>query len=323
MPPGAAVALGLALLALGGDVLVRGATTLARLLGVTPAVVGLTVVAMGTSLPELVVSVLAAARGTPDVAIANVLGSNIFNVAATLGLTALVTTLPVHGAAVRLEWPVMFVASAVTLVVMRDGRIDRLEGGVFVVSLAFFTTYAVHVARRELAAAERVEFERTAAGLSVVPPHAAGVRERVLALALVVAGGVALLGGGRLLVDGAVAIARTLGVTERIIGLTVVAIGTGMPELVTSLVAAFRGRTDVAVANIIGSNVFNLLGILGVTALVSPVPVARGAVAVDAWWMLGTAALLYPLLRSGMRLRPSEGALLVAVYAAYLWMVLR
>ena len=318
----ALVVLGLTVLTGGGETLVRGATAIARVAGVTPAVVGLTVVAMGTSMPELAVGLLAAARDQPDLTIGNVVGSNIFNVAGILGLTGLVTALPVHGTAVRLEWPFMFLASCAALLVMRDGMIDRIEGAVFVIALVLFTAYTVRLARHEVSGKERREFEAAARDRSILAPAPAR-GDLIRALCLVAAGMVLLVVGGRWLVDGAVGVARTAGLSERVIALPVVAAGTGAPELATSLVAARRGRTDVAVANMVGSNIFNLLGVLGLTALVQPILVAREVIASDTWWMLGTTLLLYPLLRSGMRLTRAEGGVLLATYIAYVGLLLR
>jgi cation:H+ antiporter len=315
---------GLALLAGGGEALVRAATTLADLAGVSPAVIGLTVVAIGTSLPELVVSLVAAHQGQPDLAIANVVGSNIFNITATLGLTALILPLPVHGQAVKLEWPVMFAASFLCLLLARDGRLDRLEGGFFLVIMVLFIAYTVRIARHDVVGAEQ---EQLAAHVEArdIDTSRTPAASRLLAISLaVLAGGiVALVVGGKLLVDGAVSLARIAGMTERVIGLTIVAGGTGAPELATSLVAAYRKRTDVAVANMIGSNIFNILGILGVTALVSPVPVPPAMLATDFWWMIGSSLLLLPLLRSGARLSRAEGGLLMVVYVAYVTVLLR
>jgi cation:H+ antiporter len=316
------VVAGLVLLAGGGEALVRAATTLAELAGVSPAVIGLTVVAIGTSLPELVVSLVAALDGQPELALANVVGSNIFNVAATLGLTALLLPLPVHGSAVRLEWPVMFAASGLLFLVARDGAVDRVDGAAFLVGLALFVAYTVRVAQRDVGAAEARLLEEEVESRDI---DGAGGRRPGIAvpLAVLAVGLAALVLGGRLLVDGAVAVARLAGLSERVIGLTIVAGGTGAPELATSLMAALRRRTDVAIANMIGSNIFNVLGILGVTALVRPVPVADTVLRVDLWWMLGTAVLLLPLLYSGARLSRIEGGLLAGAYAAYLFVLLR
>src|SRR5688572_11191297 len=319
------VLVGLALLAGGGEALVRAATTLAELAGVTPAVIGLTVVAIGTSLPELVVSLVAATQGQPELAVANVVGSNIFNIAATLGLTALLIPLPVHGSAVRLEWPVMFAASFLCLLLARDGLLDRLEGGFFMVAIVLFIAFTVHVARSGVGAAETRQLEEQVESRDIDAAGApAGRPPRPIVPLVVLAIGIAaLVAGGQLLVDGAVALARIAGLTERVIGLTIVAGGTGAPEFATSLVAALRKRTDVAIANIIGSNIFNILGILGVSALVAPVAVSPALVRTDMWWMIGTAVLLLPLMRSQSRLSRAEGGLLVAVYVAYLVILLR
>lgn len=313
------VLLGLALLAGGGEALVRASTTIAAIAGVTPAVIGLTVVAMGTSLPELTVSLMAALNGKPDLAVGNVVGSNIFNVAAALGITALIVALPVHGNAVRLEWPFMFLASVVCWVLARDGVLDRVEGAFFVLSLALFIAYTVRVARRDVGASEAKELaaqvearDIDAGGGRIQPP-------RLMVPLLVLAAGLAcLVLGGKWLVDGASLLARIMGMTERVIALTIVAGGTGAPELATSLVAAFRGRADVAVANMIGSNIFNILGILGVTALVTAIPVSPAMATSDMVWMIGTSVLLFPLLRSESRISRTEGGILVVAYAAYL-----
>jgi cation:H+ antiporter len=319
----ALVVAGLILLAGGGEALVRAATTIAEIVGVSPAVIGLTVVAIGTSLPELAVSLFAAARGEPELAVANVVGSNIFNVAATLGLTAMLIPLPVHGSAVRLEWPVMFAASLVCLVVARGGLIDRVEGGVLLVALVLFIAYTVRVARRDVGIAETQQLTEHVHARDIDQSSTTrGGSKMPVSLLILTVGIIALVVGGRLLVDGAVALARVAGMTERVIGLTIVAGGTGAPELATSLVAAFRKRTDVAVANMIGSNIFNILGILGLTALIAPVPVSTALVRSDMLWMIGTSLLLLPLMRSGARLSRGEGALLVGVYAAYLIVLL-
>lgn len=310
---------GLAVLVLGGELLVRGATTVARLAGLTPAVIGLTIVALGTSTPELVVSVLAAVGGEPDIAVGNAIGSNIFNIAIVLGITALVIPLPVEGNAVRLEWPFMVLASFAALLVASDGTIGRLEGGLFVVALALFVAFSVRLARRDVKRAERGQL------VAATDAHElkGGGGRPLVAVGAIVAGLLLLVVGGRLMVDGAVAIARLIGMTERVIGLTVVAAGTSAPELVTSLVAAFRGRTDVAVANIIGSNIFNILGILGVAALIQPTPVSQALLSSDFLWMIGLSLLLFPLMRSRYVVTRVEGGVLVAVYGVYVVMLLR
>jgi cation:H+ antiporter len=315
----ALVLVGLLLLTGGGELLVRGAVAIARHAGLTPAVIGLTIVALGTSLPELVVSVIAGLRGQPDIAIGNVVGSNICNVALILGVSALMAPLPIRGSVVRLEWPVMFLTTVGVILVARDGAIDRLEAGTFLVALAMFVSWSVWIARREV---EETEATQLAANVEL---HALHTRRHEVALSVVavLAGLVLLTLGGRVLVDGAVRLAQLAGVTERVIGLTVVAVGTSAPELATSIVAAYRRQTEVAVANIIGSNIFNLLGILGVGGVILPLHVSPAMLASDVWWMLGTSAILFPMMRLGMRLTRVNGAVLVAGYVAYLWLLVR
>jgi cation:H+ antiporter len=310
------LAWGLVLLTVGGELLVRGATSFARLVGLTPAVIGLTIVAMGTSLPELVVSLIAGMRGQPDIAVGNVVGSNIFNLTAVLGVTGLIIALPVHGSAVKLEWPVMFAASLLVTLAMWNGTLVRWEGILFLIGLAFFTAYAVYIARHEVIALENAELE------AEVEERSRIASSRALSLGIVVVGTAILAYGGREFVEGASRLARVIGMDERVIGLTVVGAGTGMPELVTSVIAARRKQTDVAVANMIGSNLFNLLGILGVAAVVRPLSVNPEILRVDVWWMLATTALIFPLLITGMRISRREGGMLLAIYVAYLYFLL-
>lgn len=308
------VVLGLALLTGGGEALVRGATAIARLAGLTPAVIGLTVVAMGTSLPELVVSVIAAIRDQPDIAVGNIVGSNIFNIAVVLGVTALILPLPVRSSVVRMEWPVMFVVTLLAIVVSRDGLLDRVEAFFFLVAFVVFTAWVVRLARREVTSRERAELADSVEQRTLHPRRG---RELIVAGAAVVLGVVLLVAGGHALVDGASDLARLAGMSERVIGLTVVAAGTSAPELATSLVAAWRRQPDIAVANVIGSNIFNILGILGLTALVQPTPVSAAMLGSDMWWMLGTALVLFPLMRSNLRIGRIEGGILVLIYVVY------
>jgi len=309
---------GLVLLAGGGDILIRGAVSLARLAGLTTAVIGLTVVALGTSLPELVVSLLAALRGQPDIAVGNVIGSNIFNIAAILGATAVIRPVPIHGAAVKVDWPIMVLVSALGLLVMRDGAIDRFEGAFFVMGLVAFVSFSVWLARREVRNAEARELARSVA--EHAPP--ADWQQVGKSLMLVAGGIIALVIGGRLLVDGAVQLARVVGLTERVIGLTIVAAGTSAPEMAASVAAARKGHSDIAVANLLGSNIFNILGILGATALVTPIPVALEMVRSDAWWMMGVALVLFPLMRVGRSITRLEGAFLLGGYLLYVALLL-
>jgi len=309
-----AVAVGIGLLAGGGEVLVRGAVSLARALGISTAVIGLTVVAAGTSMPELSVSLMAAIGHHPDIAVGNIVGSNIFNTTVILGLAALFLPLVVHMSAVRLEWPVMFVTAALFLLLARDGAIDRLEGAFFLVLFLVFTGYVLRVARTEVTAADEAEI---GAALERLAPRARA--RRLLLDSLAVVGGLVMLAGGaRVLILGGTVIADALGVSQRIIGLTVAAAGTSLPELTTSLVAARRGQADIALANVLGSNIFNVLAIVGAVSVVTPQIVNPRFIASDDWWMVGVSLLLLPLMLTGRRITRREGVLLLLVYGAYL-----
>jgi cation:H+ antiporter len=307
------VVIGIGVLGYGADLLVRGAVTIATAARVSAAVIGLTIVSMGTSLPELTVSVAAALRGSADLGIGNVVGSNIFNIGVVLGVSALILPMRVHSSAVKLEWPFMFLASFQLLLLARDGELDRLEGGFFLAGIVLFTWYAVVIGRRAVGAEEIAdlteEVERRA--------PKADVRTAGAALGLIAVGVGLLVLGGELLVRGAVELARAAGMTERVIGLTIVAAGTGTPEVATSIVAARRGQSEIALGNVIGSNIFNVLGILGVSALLTPLAVAPEMIRSDFWWMLGLSLALFPMMRTRAVVTRFEGFLLVAVYVVY------
>lgn len=306
---------GFVLLALGGEALIRGAVSVARLARLSTAVIGLTIVAMGTSVPELSVSLVAALEGRSDIAMGNVVGSNIFNVAAIVGVSALVLPIQVHLTAVKLEWPFMFTALLACLLLARDGLIDRLEAGFFLLALVLFTVYAIRVARTGLTASDQAELAQEVERMTLARRLTVDVGLIGLGLALLAA-------GARVLVSGAVALAQLAGLSERVIGLTIVAAGTSLPELATSIVAARRGQPDIALANVIGSNVFNVLGILGVVALIRPQTVNPQIVSSDNWWMVGTAFVLFPLMVTGMRVSRLEGFALLAAYVTYVALLL-
>jgi cation:H+ antiporter len=309
---------GLVLLVGGAESLVRGAKGLALLARISPTVIGLTIVAAGTSMPELVVSVDAALRDSPGLSLGNVVGSNIFNIAAIVGSVALIHPLRIQGNTVRLEWPVMMLAAFLLHLLSRDGTVDRLEGAFLLTGMVAFTAYAVWVARRNATPLEHEEFrEMTARSFD------RGRKQAWLFNSGAVVLGVALLSGGAgLLVDGAVTLARTMGVSPTLIGLTVVAAGTSLPELATSAVAAWRGEDDIAIANIIGSNIFNVLGIVGTVALILPLPVPPEIIVRDNWWMIGVSALLLPLMWSNMRISRWEGAVLLGIFLVYMLVLL-
>jgi cation:H+ antiporter len=305
---------GFVTLVVGGELLVRGASRLASGLGISPLVVGLTVVAFGTSAPELAVGVTSALSGQPDIALGNVVGSNIANVLLVLGLAALVTPLITGIRVVRREVPVMIAASFVFWLMALNGEINRVEGVVLVVAIVAYTL-AVALASRSEARAAREEYAQVyGAGMS---PAALVIARN---LGLTVIGLVGLVVGAGWIVDGATAVATSLGVPEIVIGLTIVAVGTSLPEITTSVVAGIRGHRDIAVGNVVGSCLFNILMVLGVTAIVSPsaVPVSDQLLAVDVPLMVAAAVACLPILFTGFAVTRSEGVLLLGFYVAYL-----
>jgi cation:H+ antiporter len=301
------IVLGMALLFAGGEGLVRGGSSLALRFGLTPLVVGLTVVAFGTSMPEMVVNVRAAVGGSSDLALGNVVGSNIFNVAGILGLTVLIAPLAVQAKLLRVEMPILIGITAVVTGMAWDGRIGFFESLLLFLTIITYTFMVIRASRNE-SAAVAAEFA------DGVPP----VTGSLLADITMIAFGLgALVGGAELLVRGASSLARAAGVSEAIIGLTVVSVGTSLPELATSLVAAFRGKADIALGNVIGSNMFNLTAILGVSGMITPI--ARGGITtVDFLVMGATTVLLAPMMRTGHRISRREGAVLLAAYIGYL-----
>ena len=302
------IGLSLLLLFAGAESLVRGSASLALRAGLSPLLVGLTIVAFGTSSPELVVSVEAALSGQGDISVGNVIGSNSFNIAVILGLTALVCPIPVHRQIIRVDAPIALGVAVIMTLLLLDGTVSRVQGICLVAGLVAYLWMNVKLSRKqpELAAAEPVEVPGT--GVS---------RHWGLDLALIIIGLAILVLGSRLLVEHAVSLARDLGVSEAVIGLTIVSAGTSMPELATSLVAAFRKQVDIAVGNVIGSNIFNILGILGLASIVTPIT-APGIGWLDYGAMLLFSALIIPLLYTGRMLHRVEGAALLLLYGGYL-----
>jgi cation:H+ antiporter len=315
---------GLVVLVAGGELLVRGAGGLALSLGLSPLVVGLTVVAFATSAPELAVTLDASLSGAPGLAVGNVVGSNIFNVLGILGLSALVLPLVVRARLVRHDIPVMIGISLLALLLALDREVGRLDGVLLVVLVAAYTMRIVVVSR---ARGGTEEGDDAATGELVgedpVGPDAlpAPARRGSLAknLAFVAVGVGLLVLGARLLVDAATTIGATFGVSDLVMGLTIVAAGTSLPELATSVIAAVRGQRDIAVGNIVGSNIFNLGAVLGLAAVLSPqgVPVTDGAIALDLPVMLVVALALAPVALTGGLIARWEGAVFLAYYVAY------
>ena len=303
---------GLVLLVVGAESLVRGASRLAAAVGLSPLVIGLTVVAFGTSAPEMAVSVGGALSGQGDLAVGNVVGSNIFNVLFILGAAAAIAPLVVSMQLLRVDVPIMIGVSVATLLLAADGVVGRIEGILLVVGLAAYTGLLVRLSRRERAA---IQDEFAAEYGSA----AQGVGQRALQVALV-AGGLGLLVlGARWLVSAAVQMATAFGLSELVIGLTIVAAGTSLPEVATSLIATVRGERDIAVGNVVGSNIFNLLGVLGLSAAVAPdgLRVTPAALGFDVPVMIAVAVACLPIFFTGRVIARWEGWLFLAYYVAY------
>lgn len=305
---------GLITLVIGAEILVRGASRLAAALGISPLVIGLTIVAFGTSSPEMAVSIQSAISGQVDIAIGNVVGSNIFNILFILGLSAVIVPLVVAEQLVRLDVPLMIGISVLVWVLSFNGFIEQWEGIVLFASLIAYTIFLIVQSRREKGKAIEAEYETEYA---LHEPRTG--RRALLNISMAVSGLVLLVFGARWFVDGAVELARNLGMSELIIGLTIVAAGTSMPEVATSLVAAIRGERDIAVGNVVGSNIFNILAVLGLSALASPagLPVASGMLTIDMPFMVAVAIACLPIFLTGHTIARWEGVVFLAYYAAY------
>jgi cation:H+ antiporter len=305
--------IGLILLILGAEMLVRGASRLAAAIGISPLVIGLTVVAFGTSSPELAVSLVSAWTGQADIAVGNVVGSNIFNILVIVGLSALIVPLTVAQQLVRLDVPLMIGISFLTLGFAWNGYIGRPEGAILFGILVLYLVFLVRSSRKESTEVQSEYVQEFGDSRS------RSQRQWPLYIVLVVVGLMLLVIGSRWLVTGAVGLARLLGVSELVIGLTIVAGGTSLPEVATSVVAALRRERDIAVGNAVGSNVFNLLAVLGLTALVAPqgVAVSQTALVFDLPVMIAVAVATLPIFFTGYRIVRWEGGLFLAYYGAY------
>lgn len=294
---------------LGSEGLIRGSVSLALRLGLSRLIIGLTVVAFGTSTPELMVSAKAAFDGLFDISLGNVVGSNICNLALILGLSALITPLRIDDQVVRIQIPIMIVISLILALLLSNGRIGRLEGAALFLGILTYVGYTLHVARKEN--------DHPDADSSNLPVGAA-VPNLWVSLIFVAVGLGLLMAGAKFFLSGAVSLARLIGVSEAFIALTVVALGTSLPELATSMVAALKKEGDIAVGNAVGSNIFNILCILGISALIHPIEMG-GIDFVDIGVMIVTAILILPMTRTGFLLNRWEGAILLAAYGAYLY----
>jgi cation:H+ antiporter len=307
------LAAGLVVLTIGADLLVRGASRLALLAGISPLVVGLTIVAFGTSAPEFAVSVNAAMDGKADIALGNVVGSNIFNVLFILGLSAVVAPLVVHRQLVRLDVPLMIYASVLVWLFGQDGVLSVWEGVFLSVMIIAYTVFLIVQSRRETAA------DQAAMASEAGETPAPSAREWILNPLLVAAGLGMLVLGANWLVESAITIARGFGVSELVIGLTIVAAGTSLPELATSVMAAIKGERDIAVGNIVGSNIFNIFCVLGFSTVISGgnVPVSANLMAIDVPVMIGVALICLPIFMSGYVITRVNGAVWMGFYVLY------
>ena len=295
---------GLIMLYFGAEWLVKGSIAISNKLGVSQLIIGLTVVAFGTSTPELAVSISSAMQGLSDVALGNVVGSNIVNIGVILGISAIISPIIVSKSTIRKEVPMMIGISFLLLAIILDGKIDFVDGALLVVGIIVFTWYSYRSSKKD------IDFEKI--------PVSEILQKNVFSKSLIfmMAGLLLLTGGSFLTVDNAVIIGANFGISELFMGLTVVAIGTSLPELITSVVAARKGHADLSVGNIVGSNIFNIMAILGISSLISGITV-REQVLVDVGIMLAFSLVLIPIMRSGFVISRKEGILLIAGYIGY------
>jgi cation:H+ antiporter len=303
---------GLIMLFAGAEGLIRGSSSLALRIGITPLVVGLTVVAFGTSSPELVVSLKAALEGNGDISLGNIIGSNIANIALILGISALIKPMKVQAQVVRREIPIMIFVTLLLMLFLLDNEIGIIEGIVFFIGILLYSVVSVILAKKEKSREVKDEFIE-------------GVVHKPLkiwiAILFIFFGLVLLVYGSNLFLEASVEIAKIFGMSQTVIGLTIIAVGTSLPELVTSAVAAYKNESDIAIGNVVGSNVFNILFILGITAIIIPVS-ARGITSIDIIIMLLTAIVILPMAWSKFTLNRSEGAFLLIGYVVYMYYLL-
>ena len=302
---------GFALLLVGGESVVRGSVALAQRLGVSPLIVGLTIVGFGTSLPEMVVSVNAALVGSPGLAVGNVIGSNIANILLILGVAAVIAPIAVHPGAVKRDLLGMTAVTLIYVAIGMTGQIVFWHGVLMLIALCAyigFTVWHDNKTNDEVAKLHREE----AAEMGVIPLRTVSI------CGIIAIGLFAVVVGAEWLVTGATTLARQYGVADEVIGLTIVAIGTSLPELATSIVAAYRGHSDVCVGNVLGSNLFNLFGITGVTALFAPLPFSDKVVGFDLWMLLAATLIIIPFMLSGRRISRVEGSILLVLYLGFI-----
>jgi cation:H+ antiporter len=314
---------GLAALLVGAELLVRGGTGLASLLGIRPMVIGLTVVSLGTSVPELAVGIDAALSGSPGLAVGNIVGTNLVNILLILGVSALLVPVVFQRRTLRFDLPAMTAAALALYLLSLDGTLSRPDGVLLLVGAAAYTWALLRISRRETADISSDMTVETTDGVGAVTAN--GDHRPVRDAVALLTGLLLIVLGAELLVEGAVSVAQSLGVTEAVIGLTVVAIGTSAPELVTTLVSTLRGERDIAIGNLLGSSIYNIAFVLGLTVIVAPggVPVPAEVLSADLVLLVLVAVATVPVFVSGARITRAEGALFVATYLGYLvWLLL-
>ena len=301
------------LLYFGAEWLVKGSSSLARSLGVTPIVIGLTVVAFGTSAPELVVSLISSIQGKSMIAVGNVVGSNICNIALVLGLSAVFNPIKSDPSVVRRDIPIMLAISLYLLLLTFNSKLGRIEGATLFIGIILYTFMNYYLAKKEKEGAAQIESELEEIGFIASRP------KQIILILLGIAG---VVGGAQIVVENAVVIMKILGVDEKFIGLTIVAFGTSLPELATSVVAAMRGEMDISIGNLVGSNVFNIMSVLGIAALVRPIPIPGGFIESGLWIdylvMMFTSFLPWLMMRKNFTVTRRDGFVLLACYAGYL-----
>jgi cation:H+ antiporter len=299
------IIVGLAMLIFGGDVLIQGASGIAKKFNLSPLVIGMTVVAFGTSAPELMVSAKAAMMGSPEIALGNVIGSNIANIALVLAITVLIFPLFIDRNSKIIDWPVMFLASLLFYIFALNGLISRVEGGLMFVVMVVFTIFLIRNSYHKNKLYEPdLELH--------IPNIWLSITKNLIGLVL-------LYFGSEWLVNGAVDIAKSFGIEERIIGVTVIAFGTSVPELAASVMAAIKKEADISIGNLVGSNIFNILSVIGITAIIKPIEVSEKVVNPDMYWMLGIALALGIILFAWKKIQRWHGLLLLASYIYYIF----
>jgi cation:H+ antiporter len=316
--------LGLVTLIVGGEFLVKGGVGIAKKIHLSSLVIGMTVVSFGTSAPELIVSAKAAIDGSPEIALGNVIGSNIANIALVLGITIMIFPIIVNNNSKFFDWPMMILSTVLFFAFAHDGSIVMWEGAILMMTLIAFTWFLITHSRRRTKKeiAEAIDEGDEVTDLDeVVEVHdkSPSLLKSLFFLGIGLTG---LFFGAEWLLNGAVGIARSFGMEERVIGITIIAFGTSVPELVTSAVAAFRKETDIALGNLIGSNIFNIMSVIGITAIIHPIEVSRNILSTDMIWMLGISLALFPLMIIGKKMGRLKGVMLFGTYVAYISILL-